>query len=127
MTPGSHAVLMCGASNGGILKDAAMVSESRSAKSTNVGDGTGRGETGENNFVKCASFQRHRLRLVAEVAANLAVPCVVEAADSFARVADAVSMALADKYVPVYKVCMRQHQQIIHTDVMQRVWDCLQR
>jgi hypothetical protein len=82
---------------GGILKLAAMVRESRSAKRRKVGVGTGRGGTGEKSLVKCASFHRQRERFVKEVAANLAVPWVVLWAGLLVTVEEAVSMALADR------------------------------
>ena len=71
---GSICVGICGARTGGILKLAAIVRESLSAKRMNVGVGTGRGATGEKSLEKCASFQRQRERFVKDVAANLAVP-----------------------------------------------------
>ena len=88
---------MCGARTGGMLKLAAMVRESRRAKRRNVGVGTGRGATGEKSLVKWASFHRHSERFVKEVAANLAVPCVVEAMGLLAMVVEAVSIALAER------------------------------
>jgi hypothetical protein len=69
-----------GARIGGMLKLAAIVMESRSAKRRKVVLGTGRGATGEKSLVKCASFQRHNERFAVDVAANLAVPCVVDVA-----------------------------------------------
>jgi hypothetical protein len=95
MNVGNAFVGICGASKGGILKLAAMVKESRRAKSTNVVDGIGRGVTGEKSLVKFASFHKPRERLVSDVAANLAVPWVVLWAGLLVMVEEAVSMALA--------------------------------
>jgi hypothetical protein len=79
------------------LKLAAMVRESRRAKRAKVTGGTGRGATGLNSFVKCASFHRHNDRFVADVAANLAVPCVVAWEGAFVTVEEAVSIRLAER------------------------------
>lgn len=57
----------------------------------------GRGATGEKSFVKCVSFHKHRERLAKEVAANFAVPWVVEVAGLAFRVEDAVSIAFAER------------------------------
>ena len=83
------------------MKEAAMVRESRAAKRRKVGSGTGRGVTGEKSFVKCASFQRQRERFVSEVAANFEGPWVVLVAGLLWMVGEKVSIALAEKYVPV--------------------------
>jgi hypothetical protein len=80
MISGRACVGIYGASTGGRLKLAHIVMQSRRANRRNVGLGTGRGVTGEKSLVKCASFHRHRDRFAKEVAANLAVPCVVEGA-----------------------------------------------
>ena len=81
-----------------------MVRESRAAKRMNVGSGTGRGVTGEKSLVKWLSFQRQSERFAAEVAANLVAPWVVEVAGLLWMVEEAVSIALAERYVPVYSV-----------------------
>jgi hypothetical protein len=74
MKSGSIYVGICGAINGGTLKEANMVSESRSAKRAMVGGGMGRGAVVENNFVKCVSFHIPTVRFAAEVPTNFAVP-----------------------------------------------------
>jgi hypothetical protein len=104
MNVGSNCIGNFGARTGGTLNDAKIVSESRSVKSKYVGVGIGRAVTEEKRRVKCVSFQRQRERFASEVAANLGVPWVVALAGEGLIVEDAVSMAFAVRYVPVYKV-----------------------
>lgn len=95
-----------GASIGGTLNDANIVRESRNVKSIYVGEGSGRATTGLKRRVKWVSFQRQRDRFVKEVAANLDVPWVVALAGEGLIVEEAVSIAFAERYVPVYSACV---------------------
>jgi hypothetical protein len=104
MKAGSNCIGSLGASIGGTLKDAKIVRQSRSVNSRYVGVGIGRAATGLKRRVKWVSFQRQRVRLVREVAANLDVPWVVALAGDGLTVEDAVSIAFAERYVPVYSV-----------------------
>lgn len=102
-----------GASMGGTLNDAKIVRESRSVNNIYVGEGSGRAATGLKRRVKWVSFQRQRDRFVREVAANLDVPWVVALAGEGLIVEDAVSIAFAERYVPVYSACVVVRQKVL--------------
>ena len=79
------------------MKDAKTVMQSRAAKSAYEAGGIGRPEesVAPKRRVNWLSLYRHRERLAALVAENLARPVVVLDAGSLRRVAEVVSRVLA--------------------------------